>query len=254
MPLSINGEGKTLQRVHLSEKSLPMPVFALSKDIIFPPADLARYDGLLCVGGDLAPSRLITAYTKGIFPWFSKGEPILWWSPDPRLVLYPDKINISRSLRKKIRKGVFHITMDMAFPAVIQSCADLRVEAEIDTWLVDGMIEAYIDLHRRGVAHSVEAWQGENLVGGLYGISLGRAFFGESMFSKVSDASKIALVALCRHLERHDFDFIDCQVTTDHLLSMGAQEISRELFLEELYTAIEKKGRYGRWQFDGGYL
>lgn len=228
-----------------------MPVFALSDDTVFPPAHLARYDGLLCVGGDLDPSRLINAYTSGIFPWFSKGEPILWWSPDPRLVLYPENINISRSLAKKIRKGIFQITMDSAFPDVIHACATTRIEAGIDTWLVDGMIEAYIDLHRLGVAHSVEVWQDNVLVGGLYGISLGKGFFGESMFSKVSDASKTALVALCRHLMRHDFDFIDCQITTDHLLSMGAEEISREAFLEELHATLKKKGNYGVWQFDG---
>lgn len=223
----------------------------LSNEIIFPPARLARYDGLLCVGGDLSYPRLLNAYKNGIFPWFSTGEPILWWSPEPRLVLYPDRIKISKSLKKKIRKELFAITMDRAFKRVIEACADSRIDAGIDTWLVDGMIEAYIELHQRGIAHSVEAWQDGELVGGLYGISLGRIFFGESMFSLVTDASKVALAALCRHLKAEDFDMIDCQVTTDHLLSMGAEEITREEFLLKLEISLERESMVGRWNFAG---
>lgn len=223
----------------------------LSNGIAFPPAQLARYDGLLCVGGDLSYLRIMNAYQNGIFPWFSAGEPILWWSPDPRLVLYPDHIKISKSLKKKIRKGIFTITMDTAFSKVIQECADSRIEAGIDTWLVDGMIEAYIELHHRGYAHSVEAWQGEELVGGLYGISLGRSFFGESMFSRVSDASKTALAALCTHVKALKFDLIDCQVTTPHLISMGAEEIPRNEFLKQIRASMEKESVKGRWCFNG---
>ncbi len=162
----------------------------------------------------------------------------MWWSPDPRLVLYPDHIRISKSLGKKIKKRIFTVTMDTAFIEVIQECADSRIRAGAGTWLVDGMIEAYIELHHRGFAHSVEAWQGGTLAGGLYGISLGRIFFGESMFSSVSDASKIALAALCAHLQTRNFELIDCQVTSPHLLSMGAEEISRKNFLRQLKASI----------------
>ncbi|SLM29130.1 leucyl/phenylalanyl-tRNA-protein transferase [Desulfamplus magnetovallimortis] len=224
-----------------------MPVFMLSDEFIFPPADFARHDGLLCVGGDLSYHRLIKAYKSGIFPWFSKGEPILWWSPDPRLVLFPSNIRISRSLGKKIKKGTFSVTMDTAFEDVIRECATSRIEAGIDTWLVDGMIEAYVDLYNRGDAHSVETWQKGRLVGGLYGVSIGRIFFGESMFSRESDASKIALAALCFHLQKYKFDLIDCQVTTPHLVSMGAEEIPRQEFLLQLNSSVKKKGLSGRW-------
>ncbi len=228
-----------------------MPLFRLSEDIIFPPARFAREDGLLCIGGDLSPGRLIAAYTQGIFPWFSKGDPLLWWSPDPRLLLFPKDIVISKSLKKTIKKNRFTITMDRTFKTVIQNCADLRIHQGEDTWIVDDMIQAYIELHRLGYAHSVEAWQGDTLTGGLYGISLGGAFFGESMFTKVSDGSKTALTALCRHMERFNFDFIDCQVKTDHLISMGAVSLSRERFLKLLKLSLKKKDHLGPWTFNG---
>ena len=216
-----------------------MPLFRLSDRIEFPPAWLARSDGLLCIGGDLSPDRLVLAYKNGIFPWFSASEPILWWSPDPRLVLFPTEIRVSRSLNKKIRKQTFDIRMNTAFEEVIHACSLPRRNKEEGTWLIDGMIEAYIELHRMGYAHSVEAWIEGELVGGLYGISIGRSFFGESMFSRTADASKTALVALARHLERYGFDMIDCQVTTDHLLRMGAVEITRDHFLDILAPSID---------------
>ncbi len=225
-----------------------MPLFRLSHQLEFPPAWLARSDGLLCIGGDLSCDRLLLAYQNGIFPWFSENEPILWWSPDPRLVLFPSQIKISRSLRKTIRKNRFHITIDQAFHQTIHACARPRKDPDEGTWLVDEMKAAYIDLHQKGVAHSVETWHQERLVGGLYGVSIGGAFFGESMFSFETDASKLALVALARHLTHHGFDIIDCQVTTDHLCQMGAIEISRHRFLDILSRSIRQKTDPGTWQ------
>ncbi|MBF0302622.1 MAG: leucyl/phenylalanyl-tRNA--protein transferase [Desulfamplus sp.] len=227
-----------------------MPVFMLSNSSIqFPPPHLARYDGLICVGGDLTSQRLIKAYQNGIFPWFSEGDPILWWSPDPRLVLYPDKINISRSLNKKIRKQCFTITMDTAFEEVIVACSQYRGEKRKSTWLVDEMVKAYRDLHKLGYAHSVESWQDGKLAGGLYGVSLGRIFFGESMFSYISDASKVALASLCGYLKQQNFDLIDCQVTSEHLLSMGAEEISRRGFIRQLKSSLKHESIKGKWEF-----
>ncbi|MCP3871687.1 MAG: leucyl/phenylalanyl-tRNA--protein transferase [Desulfobacteraceae bacterium] len=218
-----------------------MPLFRLSKRLDFPPAWLARSDGLLCLGGDLSFKRLLLAYKSGIFPWFSKDEPILWWSPDPRLVLFPENINISKSLKKKIKKKMFSIRVDTCFEQTILSCAQPRKNGHEGTWLVDEMIEAYIELHRQGFAHSIETFRDDKLVGGLYGICLGGSFFGESMFSFESDASKIALVALANHLKRHSFDLIDCQVTTNHLLSMGACEISRNSFLDIIDQSVKRE-------------
>jgi leucyl/phenylalanyl-tRNA--protein transferase len=224
-----------------------MPLFRLSEQIDFPPAWLARSDGLLCIGGDLCPERLILAYQSGIFPWFSHNEPILWWSPDPRLILHPSEIRISRSLRKKIRKNPFTIKINTAFRQTIEACSKPRQNKDEGTWLVDEMIEAYISLHQMGYAHSLEAWYEDCLVGGLYGISIGKSFFGESMFSRKPDASKVALVALAAHLDQHQFDLIDCQVTTEHLLSMGAKEIPRDHFLEILNRSIAAKVQDDVW-------
>ncbi len=215
-----------------------MPLFRLSERVEFPPAGLARSDGLLCIGGDLSPQRLVLAYQNGIFPWFSNNEPILWWSPDPRLVLFPSEIRVSKSLKKKIRKSPFQVRLNTAFEQTIVACSQPRKENDKGTWLVDEMIEAYIELNQMGVAHSVETWHKNQLVGGLYGICMGRSFFGESMFSLESDASKIALVALAHYLSHHGFDLIDCQVTTDHLLTMGAVEISRNAFLDTLKHSL----------------
>ncbi len=224
-----------------------MPLFRLSERIEFPPAWLARSDGLLCIGGDLCLERLLLAYQKGIFPWFSKNEPLLWWSPDPRLVLFPDTINISRSLKKKIKKTPFKITVDNAFEQTIISCSKPRRGGIEGTWLVEEMIDAYIQLHKHGYAHSIETWHGNALVGGLYGVCLGGFFFGESMFSLESNASKIALVALATLLKTHGFDMIDCQVTTPHLLNMGAVEISRDRFLKNLASSIARKMNPSIW-------
>ena len=225
-----------------------MPLFRLSEKIEFPPACLTRSDGLLCIGGDLCTKRLILAYRNGIFPWFSNSEPILWWSPDPRLVLFPSKIRVSKSLKKTIRKACFSIRINTAFEQTIMACSQSRQNKPEGTWLVDEMIDAYITLHQMGIAHSVEAWQGDRLAGGLYGVSLGKTFFGESMFSLVSNASKVALVALAQELDSQEFGIIDCQVTSGHLLRMGAQEITRDLFLDILNHGVDQKIPAGLWR------
>jgi leucyl/phenylalanyl-tRNA--protein transferase len=217
-----------------------MPVFTLSRRLSFPPAHLALKEGLLAVGGDLSVERLLLAYRNGIFPWYSPGEPILWWSPDPRLVLYPEELRISRSLGKIINKKSFQISFDEAFEAVIQACAQAKRSYGEGTWISDEMKDAYCELHRQGYAHSVEAWQDEALVGGLYGITLGRVFFGESMFSRVSNASKVAFVTLVENLKQLKFKLIDCQVRTDHLIRFGAREIPRKVFLEQVGKAVGK--------------
>lgn len=225
-----------------------MPVFELSKDLIFPSPEFARSDGLLCFGGDLSPERLTLAYQNGIFPWFSEYDPILWWSPDPRLVLKPGNIHISKSLKKSLKKEKFTIRTDTAFEQTILACSQPRKDENNSTWLVDEMIDAYIDLHQKGIAHSVEAWYEDRLVGGLYGISLGRSFFGESMFSAEKDASKTALVALALHLQENKFDLIDCQVTTGHLMSMGAIEIPRNTFLDIIQPSVKKTVSTDIWK------
>ena len=224
-----------------------MPLFRLSKSLDFPPAWLARSDGLLCIGGDLSPKRLLLAYKNGIFPWFSKNEPILWWSPDPRLILFPKKIKILKKIKKKINKNIYSITVNKAFEQTIRSCAKPRKKKHEGTWLVDEMVDSYIKLHTLGYAHSIETWRENKLVGGLYGICLGKSFFGESMFSFENDASKIALVALSNHLKKQGFDLIDCQVTTNHLLSMGAVEISRNSFLDIILESVKKKEDINIW-------
>ncbi|MBP6808669.1 MAG: leucyl/phenylalanyl-tRNA--protein transferase [Chromatiaceae bacterium] len=214
----------------------------------FPDVSLAERepDGLLAIGGDLDPRRLLNAYRHGIFPWFSAGDPILWWSPDPRTVLLPNRVHISRSLAKTLRRGHFQITLDQAFHQVIGACAGLRRHGN-GTWLVPMMIRAYQRLHRAGWAHSVEVWQDGDLVGGLYGVSLGRVFFGESMFSLVSDASKVALVHLCRTLEDRGYGLIDCQMATDHLLSLGALQIPRAAFTATLELLCADPGTPELW-------
>lgn len=217
----------------------------------FPPVDDALDDppGLLAAGGDLNPERLLAAYAAGIFPWYDNSSPILWWSPDPRMVLQPQQIHVSRSLRKALRHCHYRISMDEAFAEVITSCAELREQRE-GTWIVDDMQDAYIRLHELGHAHSVEIWDGLQLVGGLYGVSLGSLFFGESMFSLVPNASKIAFVALARQLEHWSFQWIDCQMPTDHLRSMGARAMSRDDFQALLTRWRHSGGRVGKWEFD----
>ncbi len=224
-----------------------MPVFLLSEAHRFPDPRLATGEGLLAIGGDLSVDRLLHAYRNGIFPWFSEGEPILWWSPDPRLVLFPHEFKPSKSLQKIIRRSIFDLTLDQAFPAVIRECAQIRVEHEEGTWIVSDMIDAYCQLHDSGYAHSVEAWQEGKLVGGLYGVALGKCFFGESMFSRLSNASKVAFAGLVDFLKTDAFDLIDCQVTTQHLISLGAKEIPRKRFLKLLANALQEPTRQGKW-------
>jgi leucyl/phenylalanyl-tRNA--protein transferase len=224
-----------------------MPIFYLSGSIQFPPPRLAEKGGLIAVGGDLGIERLLSAYENGIFPWYSEGDPILWWSPDPRLVLYPKNLRVSKSLFKILKKGVFTITLDQSFEQVIHACAENRAGEGKGTWIVKDMIKAYCRLHRAGYAHSVEAWYDGNLAGGLYGVALGRCFFGESMFTRVSNASKAALAALVEDLDRQGFHLIDCQMTTPHLLRLGAEEIPRARFLKELEKAMAEKLPPGSW-------
>lgn len=201
----------------------------------FPPTSEALDDpnGLLAAGGDLSPQRILSAYQQGIFPWYEAGQPILWWSPAPRTVLKPSEIHISRSLRKELKRKTFQVTMDTAFSEVIAACAAPR-DCSSDTWITQEMQQAYIRLHQLGFAHSVECWKDGMLAGGLYGIAQGKMFFGESMFSRASNASKVALVHLAKQLEQWDYQLIDCQMHTDHLASLGAEEISREQFESHL--------------------
>ena len=222
---------------------------------IFPDVELAltEPDGLLAVGGDLSVERLIAAYQQGIFPWYSEGQPILWWSPDPRMVMEPKDIKVSRSLSKTMRKQEFKITFDKNFREVITACSESRLEKgkiQDETWILDEMIKAYIQLHEQGYAHSVECWQNEKLVGGLYGIAIGKVFFGESMFSRVSDASKIAFVSLAKQLEKWSFNLIDCQVYTSHLESLGAGMISRQHFISLLKENTIHSFENKKWQVE----
>ena len=224
-----------------------MPVYQLSDDLIFPSPYLASKEGLLAIGGDLSPKRLLLAYSNGIFPWYSEGEPILWWSPDPRLVLYPAELNVSRSLKKVLKQDIFKVTLDRAFQDVIAECARVRLENHEGTWIVDDMVQAYCRLYESGFAHSIEAWHDNRLAGGLYGVSLGKCFFGESMFTRITNASKVAMVALVEHLQQLNFDFIDCQITTAHLTRFGAREISRANYLDELAEALKAATLKGKW-------
>lgn len=203
--------------------------------VSFPAVSNANEDGLLAMGGDLSLDTLVSAYAQGIFPWFNDDQPILWWSPDPRLVIFPNEVKVSRSMRKLIRQRRYTLSADRAFKRVIEGCA-LRGDSKPfapkpDTWITQSMHQAYLHLHKQGYAHSIEVWQDQKLVGGLYGVVLGRVFFGESMFSSATDASKLALIGLCEWLQQKQFELIDCQVASDHLLSMGAREISRQTFM-----------------------
>lgn len=217
----------------------------------FPPVRLAMRDpnGLLAIGGDLSPARLLSAYRQGIFPWYNPDEPILWWCPDPRAVLELDGLHVSRSLGKAIRRADYTLSFDRAFEDVLRACGAPR-ERSRGTWLGDDMRRAYIDLFHQGYAHSLEVWRDGALIGGLYGVVLGRVFFGESMFSRATDASKIAMYWLCQQLQRWQFELIDCQIGSAHLASLGAREISRELFLQRLSRAVDGGPAPLRWHFD----
>ena len=214
----------------------------------FPPVSkaLASPNGLLCAGGDLSAKRILDAYAHGIFPWFSAGDPILWWSPDPRMVLFPGELRVSRSLKKALARGVYETRYDTSFRRVMEECARPR-DGQGGTWIVAEMIEAYTALHEQGHAHSVESWRDGELVGGLYGVALGKVFFGESMFARATDASKVALVRLVERLRGEGYRLIDCQQATGHLASLGAREIPREEFAQRLREAIERTPRGARW-------
>lgn len=226
-----------------------MPIFRLDHRLTFPPVEYAE-DGLLAVGGDLRPERLLLAYRSGIFPWYSEGQPILWHSPDPRMVLVAADLEVPRSLRKTVRKQPYRVSLDTAFGKVVAACASVERPGQSDTWITPEMQAAYRELHRRGFAHSVEAWQERRLVGGLYGVSLGAAFFGESMFALAPDASKVALVRLVEQLVRWGIGLVDCQVHTDHLARFGAVEWPRRRYLAALKKALAAATRMGPWRFE----
>lgn len=229
-----------------------MPVYRLPRAHAFPDPHEADDDGLIAVGGDLHPDRVLLAYRMGIFPWYSEGQPILWWSPDPRTVLEPAAIHVPRSLAKRMRRGDYQITLDTAFERVIGACAERSRPGQDSTWITDEMQAAYIELHAKGFAHSCEAWRDGELVGGLYGIALGKLFCGESMFAMAPDASKSAFVTLTRQLHLWGFELIDCQMRTDHLARFGAVDLPREAYLEKVAALGRLPGRVGRWQFDDG--
>ncbi len=227
-----------------------MPIFRLDERIVFPPPELSEADGLLAVGGDLRPQRLLLGYAMGIFPWYSDGQPILWHSPDPRFVLQATQAHVPRSVEKQLRRGEFEVRFDTAFADVVRACARTPRPGQRGTWITAEMAAAYDALFDLGFAHSIEAWQGGQLVGGLYGVSLGGAFFGESMFANVADASKVAFVTLLRRLTTWGIDLVDCQVRTDHLARFGATEWPRPRFLEALGAALQAPTRRGRWSAD----
>lgn len=222
-----------------------------AREIIFPDVELALRDpdGLLAMGGKLSTDWLLQAYRRGIFPWYAPGQPILWWAPDPRLVLLPEKLHISRSLAKTIRQNKFSVTLDTAFSDVIAACAQAR-QGQSGTWITPEMQAAYVDLQHKGHAHSAECWYDGKLAGGLYGVAIGNIFFGESMFTELTDASKVAFVALARQLQRWGYGLIDCQVYTGHLASLGASMIARKDFTAILNSGCAQPGRVAPWRFD----
>ncbi len=229
-----------------------MPIYRLIDEIVFPPPEDAQLDGLLAVGGDLSAKRLLMAYQLGIFPWYSEGQPILWWSPDPRLVLDPKDFRLSKALRQTLTKGPFQVTFDQSFDEVIGACSQVPRKGQQGTWITQEMQEGYKGLHKLGYAHSVESWRDGELVGGLYGVSLGRCFFGESMFFLETDASKVAFATLVERLKDWGFHLVDAQVTTRHLISLGAKEIPRPEFLNRLEEAMRFPTLKGSWSESNG--
>jgi len=209
-------------------------MYYLSPDLFFPPVDQANRDGILAIGGELSSERLQLAYKSGIFPWFEDGEPIMWWSPNPRMVLFLDELIVSKSMRNILNRNIFKVTLNQNFRDVISNCQNVERDGQNGTWITNDMIEAYCKLHDLGMANSVEVWQNEELVGGLYGIDLGHVFCGESMFSKVSNASKVAFIALVNHLKKENYKLLDCQVYNPHLESLGCREIDRIDFMKIL--------------------
>ncbi len=230
-----------------------MPVYRLRADLAFPPPSHAEPSGLLAIGGDLSSERLLVAYSLGIFPWYDK-PPILWFSPDPRMVIEPAQLHVARRLRRRLRHGAFELRLDSAFARVIRSCAEVPRDGEPGTWITPDMIDAYTSLHEQGYAHSAEAWRGDELVGGVYGVSLGGAFFAESMFHRATDASKAALTALVWQLEAWGFGLVDCQLPTPHLASLGAKPWPRARFLAALEAALAAPTRRGPWTLDAGVI
>lgn len=224
-----------------------MPIYQLSDTVSLPLPDLAEPDGLLAVGGDLSSERLILAYENGIFPWYNADQPILWWSPPKRMVLYPNELKVSKSFKKSIEKGGFQLSIDEHFKQTMELCGKTKRKGQDGTWVTPEMVEAYENLHQMGFAHSFEIWKSGELVGGLYGVSLGRAFFGESMFSRVTDASKVALYYLHSFAIEHRLHFIDCQLHTAHLESLGARELERKSYLQELDMALAYPDLKGFW-------
>ncbi|MBD0403004.1 leucyl/phenylalanyl-tRNA--protein transferase [Flammeovirga sp. EKP202] len=222
-----------------------MPIFQLEEDnVMFPPARLTDESGILAVGGDLTPKRIIEAYANGVFPWFNPEDPLLWWSPDPRCVLFPENIYVSKSMRQLLRRDTFKVTFDQDFEGVIASCKEIYRPDQGGTWITEEMEEAYNQLHKIGFMHSVEVWENDELVGGLYGGAMQKAFFGESMFSKRSNASKYGFIMLCKNLIEQGYEIIDCQMHTPHLESLGAEEIPRDAFL--LYTDRNQQREFDR--------
>jgi leucyl/phenylalanyl-tRNA---protein transferase len=226
------------------------PVYRLGRALAFPDPRESHSSGLLAVGGDLSCERLLLAYSLGIFPWYSEGEPILWHSPDPRAVLVPRSLHVPRSLAKLLRRGRYEVRLDSAFEEVMRRCAEVPRTGQAGTWITDEMRRAYGELFRRGYAHSAEAWEQGDLVGGLYGVSLGGTFFGESMFAAEPDASKVAFATLVAQLVRWDFDLIDCQQQTPHLTRFGAEPWPRARFLTALASSLERPTRRGSWRLD----
>lgn len=220
-------------------------------DEAFPPLDHALHEpnGLLAAGGDLSLPRLLRAYRQGIFPWYEAGQPILWWSPDPRVVLFPDQVHVSKNLLKKLRRNLYRVSFDEAFLEVVKACAGPR-RGSRGTWITHSMQQAFLQMHQHGYAHSVEVWEGEQLIGGLYGAALGRMFYGESMFAHVADASKIALVVLCRHLTHWGYPIIDSQTPSPHIMRMGAQQIPRAVFSQYLDKLCRQPPHPSPWQVD----
>lgn len=224
--------------------------FLRPDDLYFPPVEDADAEGLIAVGGALSPDWLLLAYECGIFPWFSEGDPIMWWSPDPRFVLKPSEVKVSKSMRPVLRNTAWRFTLDQAFEQVVARCAQVPRPGQDGTWITAEMQAAYTALHRMGMAHSAEAWYNGALIGGLYGVSIGSAFFGESMFSLVPNASKYAFIHLCRWLASKHFSIVDCQIPSDHLRRMGAYELPRTAFLDRIEWAMERPTLRGMWQTD----
>jgi leucyl/phenylalanyl-tRNA--protein transferase len=228
-----------------------MPIYLLGESPVFPSAENATGEGIVAVGGDLSPERLLNAYASGIFPWYSDGEPILWWSPCPRMLLFPGELHVSKSMKKIMQKDPswFQWTVDRHFREVIENCRTAPRKDQPGTWITKEMRDAYIHLHELGFGHSLEVWQGKQLVGGIYGLSLGRCFFGESMFSLVPNASKFAFITLAQQLNKMEFLMLDCQVPSAHLKTLGAREIPRSEFLELLKQGLQSRAWVGKWEF-----